>query len=181
MSIKTLISKYTKNISLRGTIKNILGLGLIVVVSDMITSPNQGIGKMANEAIGSIPNIAYMVIVAALVIWFGLGSVSEIDDKVKDMPFVLVVVSIIGTVHFTVQYMLTSSILPNNIFGGAINVVFGIITGVLLWFCGGLVVAGITMSILGIDPKDSKHKNSNTDDPYNDKHAEKILNQEDSQ
>lgn len=180
MSIKTRIRNYIKNFSLRESIRSLVEIIIIVTIVDAIISPQDGIGKIALDVVGFVPTEVYMAVTAILVIWFSLNSISELDDNVKDMPFLLLVASVIGTIYFATQYILTISILSTGLLGGIVNIVFGIVFGGVIWFVGTTAIAAIAMSILGIDPSENRHKNSNTDDPYNDKHAAKILNQEDS-
>lgn len=180
MSITTRIKNHIKNFSLREATKRFAEIMIILTIADMLISPQDGLGKIAIDIIGFVPTEIYVGLTALLVIWFGLSSIDELDDKVRDVPFPVMIASILGTVYFTTQYVLTISILSNGMVGGTINTVFGILLGGVIWFVGTLAVTGIAMSILGVDPTENRIKNTNTDDAYNDKHAAEILNQDES-
>lgn len=165
-----------KEINWKARIKRLIQLMVIITAADMLLSPQDGLGEIAINIVGTIPTSIYMIVTASLAIWFALNTIDELDGKVRDIPLTLMIASILGTQYFTIQYISQNSILPSNLFGGTINVIFGGVLGLIAWFVGCMIIHGIIISILGIDPKENK--NNNTDDPYNDKHAAKILNQE---
>lgn len=165
-----------KNFDWLSSLQRAVELTVVFAVIDAIIGPQDGLGRILLDAMGYIPREVLMGATGILVVWFGLSTVDEIAEKIPNIPFSLTSLSAIGTVYFCTQYMLDVSILSNGLLGGTVNTIFGVFLGVLVWYISMVAVAGIAMSILGIDARENNQKD--IDDPYNDKHAAKILDNE---
>lgn len=166
------------------------GITLIIAIIKILSYTKNNLKSVTSETLKSIvffvflfyglkyysilPNIIYISVFLVISAWVGSTSYAE---KIPRINIYVVITGIISG-------GLTSHILIMNnphisISGYMEYVAFGVsgISGVILLVISSIIFSGITISILGYGIDELKMKNQETiEDPYGDKHAQKILN-----
>lgn len=120
----------------------------------------------------SIPSSVYLGVVGLMLLWTGIKL--GIDSTTKDVQRFVYFGGLVGVIVITYYWI----VLPHSpMNGGPIEIITSIIFGSVTWFLIILSLSALTMYVLHIDIE--KQRRARIDDPYGDKHAARILDEND--
>jgi len=116
----------------------------------------------------------YTGLIILYISMIGWHTLSIHTDKFNQ-PISYLILNIIISITLTMKYLesyIFESTFILEIITGVIISIFG---GLIIWFFIGVAMSGLLDGLTNIDVIDSRN---NTDDPFNDQHAAKILNED---
>lgn len=169
------------------------GITLILAIIKILSYTKNNYKYVASESLKSIafiaflfygleyysilPDLIYISVFLVISAWIGSTSYAEKIPKINRYVVITGILSSGLTSHILIMnnpYINPSGYMEYIALGAS-----GI-GGVILLAITSMIFSGITISILGYDINELKMKNRESiDDPYGDKHAQKILNNPD--
>lgn len=106
--------------------------------------------------------------VVVSVAWTGARTYAK--EQLPEVPFPVFLGSIVGAILWAYIWLQGMGWWPSL---GGVEILFSVPVGIVCWFLGMVFVSGITASVMGIDREERKRER--TGDQYGDKHANRIL------
>lgn len=171
----------------------IFGIAIILAIIKILSYTKDNYKHIASDGLKSIvfitflfyglkyysilPDLMYISVFLVISAWIGSTSYAE---KIPEINRYVIITGIVSS-GLTSHILITNNPHINPI-GYIEYIVLGAsgIGGVILLAITSIIFSGITISILGYDINEIKMKNRKSiDDPYGDKHAQKILSDPD--
>jgi hypothetical protein len=141
--------------------------GYILYVNDFIWE--------VNDFLVSLPNEVYYIVSVIAILWAGIGYDSPHDNwPIPEGGPLSVFSSIVSSVFLT-HTLITPKI---SVLPVIVEPVFSGVVGIFVCLVCITVLQAIVMSICGVDI--TEEQNKRVDDPYGDKHAARILNEDEN-
>lgn len=122
--------------------------------------------SFTSSLVNAVPVEVHTILVLALIFWTAGATFNALPRQ----PLTLIIGGIIGMIGLVYFVHLS----PIAWIPSVATIVIAGIVGFVAWFVSYVIFSGIVMSMCGISP--SKMRYEQTDDPYGDPHAQRILN-----